>query len=77
MKIDGFPPPFSFWRSKKKTAVEQSKEKALSASLSAAPAIDETSLRPPVGHDDPGVPFPRPPRGVGADDLGGPNPRPS
>ena len=27
MKIDGFPPPFSFWRPKKKTAVEPSKEK--------------------------------------------------
>ena len=29
MKIDGFPPPFSFWRPKKKTAVEPSKEKTL------------------------------------------------
>ena len=25
------------------------------------------SPQSPVGHDDPGVPFPRPPRGVGAD----------
>ena len=31
MKIDGFPPPFSFWRAKKKTAVEPSKEKTLFA----------------------------------------------
>mgnify|MGYP007087060853 CR=1 FL=1 len=31
MKIDGFPPPFSFWRPKKKTAVEPSKEKTLFA----------------------------------------------
>ena len=27
MKTDGFPPPFSFWGPKKKTAVEPSKEK--------------------------------------------------
>ena len=31
MKIDGFPPPFSFWRAKKKMAVEPSKEKTLIA----------------------------------------------
>ena len=31
MKIDGFPPPFSFLGPKKKTAVEPSKEKTLFA----------------------------------------------
>ena len=31
MKIDGFPPPFSFWGAKKKMAVEPSKEKTLIA----------------------------------------------
>ena len=46
MKIDGFPPPFSFWGAKKKTAVELSKEKTLiAAQLRARSALPRSGMR--------------------------------
>ena len=47
MKIDGFPPPFSFCGGKKKTAVEPSKEKTLvAAQLRARSALPRSGMRP-------------------------------
>ena len=41
------PPPFSFWRPKKKTAVEPSKEKTLiAAQLRARSALPRSGMRP-------------------------------
>ena len=46
MKIDGFPPPFSFWGAKKKMAVEPSKEKTLiAAQLRARSALPRSGMR--------------------------------
>ena len=46
-KLGSFPPPFSFWHPKKKTAVEPSKEKTLvAAQLRARSALPRSGMRP-------------------------------